>query len=448
MKITVLGAAGDVTGSGYLVETASARVLVDYGLFQGAEKNDALNAAPPPFDASKLDAVILTHAHLDHSGRLPLLTKAGYTGPIYATAPTRELTGILFKDCANIQAEEVNPLFTLVEAAKTFLQFQDLEFWEAKSIAPGIHVRLRDSGHIIGSASVEMAVEEDGRVKRVVFSGDIGPKGAPILRDPSPPTKADLVILESTYGDIDHPPQEDTAAQFAKVLKRAEAEGHRVLTPAFAVGRAQTLLYHIAQLYSSGELKDLPVYLDSPMGAAATDLYASHPELFDAETRELFKAGKRPLDFPKLRTVMSGDESRALNVEKGPMVIIAGSGMCNAGRIVSHLREHLNKPETQVVFTGFQANGTLGREIADGRSPVKVKGQAVEVKAQRHMLRGFSAHAGQSDLVAWARDASEDGPRFALTHGEDGPRATLKGLLESELKVDVGLPSRGDVLEV
>jgi metallo-beta-lactamase family protein len=190
------------------------------------------------------------------------------------------------------------------------------------------------------------------------------------------------------------------------------------------------------------------VYFDSPMGAAATELYASHPELFDAETRELFKAGKRPLDFPKLRTVMSGEESRALNAEKGPMVIIAGSGMCNAGRIVSHLRQHLDKPETQVVFTGFQAHGTLGRNIADGRSPVQVKGQPVEVKARRHMLRGFSAHAGQTDLVAWAREVAEDRPRFVLTHGEDVPRATLKGRLESELNVDVGLPTRGDVLEV
>jgi metallo-beta-lactamase family protein len=448
MRLSFYGAAGEVTGSCYLVETDRARVLVDFGMHQGSIEAERRNRRFPPIDPEHLHAVVLTHAHLDHCGRLPLLPLHGYRGRIHCTPATAHLTDLILEDAANIQesdAERVNrrrarqdrdpvtALYTRADVEPVRHLLSTTEYDQPVEIAPGISVRFVDAGHILGSASVEMKVREAGQERTIAFSGDIGERGTPLLKDPTPIEHADIVLLESTYGDRDHRGREASVAELLDVFRTSIASGGKVLIPAFAIGRTQTLIYHLGELSRAGKLGPTSVYIDSPMAIETTTLYRKHRECFDEETWALINAGQTPLSFPNLHYARTGQESARLNDADGGVVVIAASGMCTGGRILHHLRHSLWKPETHVVFVGFQAEGTLGRRLVDGAKLVRVMGEPIAVKAQVHTVNGFSAHAGQSGLVAWAQAVNTPKPRVFLTHGETPARDALSRVLAQTL---------------
>ncbi|HEX5136250.1 MAG TPA: MBL fold metallo-hydrolase [Planctomycetota bacterium] len=458
MRITVCGAAGEVTGSSYLVETDRTRVLVDIGMFQGRRATDGKNRDLGPIDPGTLHAVVLTHAHLDHTGRLPLLVAKGFRGPVFATPATREFGALILADSADIQEGDakrlsmearragrrpVEPLYTRADVERAGPLVRHIAYEQRTEVADGVAVRLFEAGHILGSASIEMHAAG----KRVVFSGDLGPKGAPFLRDPAAPPRADLLFLESTYGDRDHRSLDATVAELHGILERALREKCVVLIPSFAIGRAQQVLYHIAELVRGGRLPQFPIYLDSPMAIEATRLYGKHQDLFDAEARALARRGRFREDLEGLRYCSTPDESRALNDVEGPAVIIAGSGMCNGGRILHHLKHHLWREETAVVFVGYQGEGTIGHALVKGARQVSIFGNRIRVAARVFTLGGFSAHAGRTELLRWAEAAIGAGTHVVLTHGEDGPRASLAGAIRERFKVEPRLPLRGEVIE-
>ena len=460
MKIRILGAAGgEVTGSAYLVETDRARVLVDCGLFQGGKKADELNV--PPVDANeRLNAVLLTHAHLDHTGRLPLLTRAGYQGQILATPATNELTALILRDSAKLQVSEaeranrkrkagkpeVLPLYTPEHAEVTIQQLAPVPYQQPVEVAPGIRATWAEAGHMLGSASIQLEIQDDGKPKRVVFSGDLGPKGAPILRDFEPFHRADMVFLESTYGNRDHRPFEETVKEFIGIVQEAVQNGGKIFVPTFAVGRAQLLTLLLAWIFRNNKVRPFPVFLDSPMAIEASRIYQHHPELFDDEMNAFLKQGALSHDLRTLKLSITADDSKKINDEPGPFVVLAGAGMCNAGRIMHHLRHNLSKPETHVVIVGYQAGGTLGRMLVDGRKEVAMFGEKIEVKAQVHTLGGFSAHAGQKDLLAWFEAIAPSKPKVVLTHGEDEPRGALAKLIQSRFGLRSTSPKLQDVI--
>jgi metallo-beta-lactamase family protein len=438
-------------------------VLVDFGLHQGEKEADEHNRMPQALDPRRLHAVVLTHAHLDHCGRLPMLVNAGYAGEIHTTPATIELVDILLRDTASLMEQDarranrragedvvgpVKPLYGLDEVEATMRMFRGLSYTGPRSIAPGITIRLFDAGHILGSASVEMTVEERGRTKVVVFSGDIGPRGLPLLHDPTLLKRADVAILESTYGDRDHRSREDTVREFEGILAEARQTSGKVLIPAFAVGRTQDIIYEMVKLHCSGRFKNASVYVDSPMATDVTGVYRAHSDLWDAEARKLQSQGCSPLNFPGLRFTQTVEDSKKLNDLGNGTVVIAGSGMCTGGRIVHHLRNGLWREETHVVVVGFQAYGTLGRRLVDGQKNVRIYGDEILVKARIHTLGGFSAHAGQSGLMEWAKAFTPPPARLILTHGEPRARDALHGKIKKELGVDAERPLLGDTIEL
>jgi len=463
MKITILGAAGgEVTGSAYLVETRQARVLVDCGLFQG-HHTEALNRPPLGADAAPLDAVVLTHAHLDHTGRLPLLGQAGFRGSILATPATIDMTGLILRDAAKIQAQDaerhnrarlragdapVQPLYSVEDVERILRQLRPAPYHEAFTVAPGLQGRMVEAGHMLGSASLELSTEEAGRRQTAVFSGDLGPKGAPILRDAEPFARADLVFLESTYGDRDHQPFADTVHEFIALLQQAVAQKSKVLVPTFAVGRAQLLTALLAWIFRNRRVEPFPVFLDSPMAIEASHIYERHPELFDEEMVAFLKERPIAKDLATMKLTATPAESRQINGCPGPCLIMAGAGMCNAGRILHHLRHNLWNPEAQVVIAGYQGNGTLGRLLVDGAKQVSIFGEPIAVRARIHTLGGFSAHAGQTDLAAWFAPLAASRPRILLTHGENPQRAALAKLLTAAHGLTPLLPALGDTVEL
>jgi len=477
IQVSFYGAAGEVTGSCYLITTPHARILLDFGIHQGDPQAYTRNHTMPPIDPATLDAVVLTHGHLDHCGRLPLLRKHGYEGPIYSTPASCAITGLILRDSASIQqadAEDdnrrlaaqgrplVEPLYTIEESEQILAQLKPLPYGRRQNIARGISVQFFDAGHIIGSSSVLVTIDADapsGQPERnLIFSGDIGVRNAPILRDPVPPTTAstagpDLVVLESTYGDRDHRPFGPTIEELAGIIQTAHRENGKILIPAFAIGRTQDLIYHISQLIRDQRIRPTDVFIDSPMATAATRIYEAHPNIYDSETTNLIRTGLEPLDFPGLKFTRSRQESQALNDLKGGRIIIAGSGMCTGGRIVHHLRHSLSRPTTHIVFVGFQGRGTLGRALVDGAKLVHIFGQEIEVQAKIHTLGGFSAHSGQSGLLSWAKAAvstAQQGkpPRLVLTHGEDEPRRVLADRLRTTIGLTAELPQWGDLIKV
>jgi metallo-beta-lactamase family protein len=414
MKITILGAGGgEVTGSCYFVETQQAKVLVDCGLFQGTEGAGRLNCPPLGASSAQLDAVVLTHAHLDHVGRLPLLAQTGFTGPIFATSATIEMTGLILRDAAKIQSQDaerqnrrhqragektVEPLYTLAEAETILRQLKPVPYDEPVPIAPGIRACFAEAGHMLGSTSIKLFIDEAGTQRKVVFSGDLGPKGAPILRDFETFSQADVVFLESTYGDRDHRPFADTVQQFIEIVKQSVEQKGKMLVPTFAVGRAQLLSLLLASIFRQKIVAPFTVFLDSPMAIEASRIYARHPELYDEGMVAYLKEGSLARDLATLKLSATADDSIAINNCPGPCLVMAGAGMCTAGRILHHLRHNLWSPQTHVLIVGYQARGSLGRMLVDGAKKVTIFGETIAVKAQIHTLGGFSAHAGQTDL--------------------------------------------------
>jgi len=443
MQLEFYGAAGEVTGSCHVLVVGGRRLLLDCGLIQGGEAPRERNRAPFPFDASQLDAVVLSHAHIDHCGRLPLLWKRGFRGPVYANPACRDLARILLADSATMQQRDaerenrrrrrdgggrpVEPLYTLDDALGVLQQFRTVRYGEPTELLPGVELTFRDAGHILGSASVWLGLREGEVERRIVFSGDVGQYDTPILRDPEPGPAADLVIMESTYGDRLHRERAATLEEFGAILREARRDGGNVLIPAFAVGRSQEILYELATHFDAWQLGDWQVFLDSPMAIEASAVYWKHGELFDEEAQQ-WRARLRSLPMlPNLRLCRTAEESMAINRIAHGAIVIAGSGMCTGGRIVHHLKHNLGRPECDVVFGGFQAQGTLGRAIVDRRDFVRIHGSPVKVEARVHTLGGFSAHGDRHDLLRWY-GAIPGRPPVWLVHGET---AAAQGLCEA-----------------
>ena len=457
-RLTFHGAAGEVTGSCYLLETPAQRVLIECGLVQGTRKDEARNARRFPFDPAGLDAVLLTHAHIDHSGRLPKLVKDGFRGPVHATRGTCDLLGILLPDSGHIHEQDarhasrkrlrqgrapLEPLYTVDDAHRALDHRAacPLDTWV--EVGEGLRARFHRAGHILGSASLELEVTAGGARRTIVVSGDVGRERMPLLRPPAAPEAADLLLLESTYGDREHRSHEGTLDEFARLLDAAAREGANVIVPVFAVGRAQEVLHHLARFEHEGRLQPRPVFLDSPMAISVTELYDRHTDSLAPELLAELEAGlpPTPRSFKVCRTP---EQSMALNEKRG-IVILAASGMCDAGRVVHHLKHNLWRPEAHVVIVGFQARGTTGRALVDGARKVRILGETVVVRAQVHTVGGFSAHADREELARWAGPMLRGGARLALVHGERERRAALRARLRSETRHPIWTPERGAV---
>ncbi|WP_018994781.1 MBL fold metallo-hydrolase RNA specificity domain-containing protein [Thioalkalivibrio sp. ALJ2] len=462
-QLTFQGATGEVTGSRYLLETDDARILLECGMHQGNSEADEANRASLVELAETLDAVVLSHGHLDHSGLLPKLVRDGYRGPIYCTPGTEELLEIMLEDAAFVMSKDIEwenkwrrradkpllePVYDIDDVATTLGLCEAVPYGQARKIAGGIGLTFRDAGHILGSAIVDLIVPSGGRDRHLVFSGDLGNADAVLMHDPARPEHADHVLLESTYGDRDHRPMEETVEEFAQVLAEADKSGGNVLIPAFAVGRTQEILYHLSMLHHAGRLPQQKVFLDSPMAIKVTELYARLRRTLDPEDMDrLHQAanGDPAAYLPGLQVCRSVEESMAINRITGGAIIIAGSGMCNGGRIRHHMKYNLWRREAHLVIVGFQATGTLGRRLVDGAERVKLLGDEVAVNAKVHTLGGFSAHAGRSQLIDWAR-AFQDQPVFHLVHGEPEAREALATGLRDELGAEAHAPAFGETI--
>lgn len=460
--ITPFGAAGEVTGSCYLLDTGATRMLLECGLFQGGRDADARNAAPWPFELNAIESVVLSHAHLDHSGLVPRLVKDGYTGPVYATSASCQLLKIMWQDAAHLNERDVEwenkwrrragkklrePLYNMDDAQAALALLEPIDYDTEFVASEGISVRFHDAGHILGSAIVALDIEHEKGHTRLVFSGDLGNSDTVLLRVPTPIKDADILLLESTYGDRNHRTLAETRDELGDVLATAHADGGNVLIPAFAIGRTQELIYTLGLLEREGRLPQAQVFLDSPMAIAATHTYERNSDLFNVHDRDQLDGESLAKWLPALRYSESTEESLAINRINGGAVIIAGSGMCTGGRIRHHLKYNLWRREAHLVFCGFQAARTLGRTLIDGAKRVKLLGNEIAVKASVHTLGGFSAHAGQDELVQWA-SAFRPRPRVWLVHGEVEARDALATRLGTELKLKVQSAIQGKPIKL
>jgi metallo-beta-lactamase family protein len=428
MQLEFFGAAGEVTGSCHILRVAGRALLLDCGMIQGGPDAPARNRLPFPFDATAIDAVVLSHAHIDHCGRLPLLVKRGYRGPIYTNKACADLVPILLRDSASLAmrdaqrnedrgGERIEPLYDLEDVEIALRQLVPIPYDTQRELLPGVVVRVRDAGHILGSSSVELWASEGGERRKLVFSGDLGQYDTPILQDPYKFESADLVLMESTYGNRLHRGREDTERELGGILAEAERDGGNVIVPAFAIGRSQELLYLLAKHYAEWRLSRWKIFLDSPMAIAASRVYWNNPDRHDEETTRLRESFRGMPPLPNLVLSESSEDSRAINHVRSGALIIAGSGMANGGRVLHHLKHNLDRPECHVVIVGFQAPGTLGRQLVDRQPEVRIHGQRVRVAAQVHTLGGLSAHGDQDDLLRWY-DSFAGRPPVYLVHGE------------------------------
>ncbi|HWR23956.1 MAG TPA: MBL fold metallo-hydrolase [Feifaniaceae bacterium] len=467
MKLAFFGAARAVTGSCHLLSWEGGKLLVDCGMRQGEDAKGVYGEDTFPFDPKEISAVVLTHAHIDHSGLLPLLVKRGFSGPIVCTEATAQLCTIMLPDSAHIQMQEaewqtrknmragkpaVEPLYDIEDAENALKLYRGISYDEAVQLFPGVKVRLKNIGHLLGSAAVEVWVTEGGKTNKVVFSGDVGRGDRPILEDPETIGAADFVVMEGTYGDREHEvsTEEDKEAELVEAFRSALARGGNIVIPSFAVGRTQELLYYIKRILLKGRLPALehvPVYIDSPLGIDATKIYERCAEgYYDEEAREMAKTGS-PFDFPTLRVAQTAEESKLINDDKASKIIISSSGMADAGRIRHHLKHNLYRADSTVLFVGYQAVGTLGRTLVDGAKKVKLFGEEVRVNASIVQIEGFSGHAGKSELVAWVNAFSPKPRQVFLVHGEEETLLAFQGVLQVQGHAAL-VPSLGEWYEL
>jgi len=457
MKITFLGADHEVTGSCHYLNVCGKNVLIDCGMEQGSDKFDNQEI---PVNAAEIDYVLLTHAHIDHSGLLPLLYVKGFRGKIYTTYATVDLCNILLKDSAHIQMFEAEwknrkakranekefvPLYDLKAAEETIKLFVGCNYEDKIQLSEGLEISFTDVGHLLGSASIEVWVKEENIQKKIVFSGDIGNINKPLIKDPKFITEADYVIMESTYGDRSHGGSPDYVAELVKIFKRTFERGGNVVIPSFAVGRTQELLYFIRKIKQDKLLSnDFDVYIDSPLAIEATKIYSKNAAgCFDEEAMELVKKGIDPISFPGLKVAVDSDESKAINFVKTPKVIISASGMCDAGRIKHHLKHNLWRPESTVLFVGYQANGSLGRRLVEGAKEVKLFGEPIQVKAEIAELHGFSGHADKGELLQWINAFEKKPEKVFVVHGEDTVCEAFTACLRDEYGLEAVAPFTG-----
>ncbi len=462
IDIQILGAAGEVTGSCHLVTAGDHRILLDCGLIQGRAQDEARNKAPFPFDPRSIDAVVLSHAHIDHSGRIPMLVKAGFTGPVYTHRASRDLCKIMLKDAAFLNEKEiewenrkrqrkglkpVEALYTIADAQAAMTRFRGLVYGKKTRILPNVTLRLSDAGHILGSSIIELWLEDAGQVRKLVFSGDIGRPGMPILQDPTFIREADLVVMESTYGDRRHRSWSDTLREIESVVEETAGSKGNILIPAFAVGRTQEILYMLARHYTQWQLQRWRVFLDSPLAIEATRVFTRHSDLFDQDMMDLWKQNRAQAILPNLHLSRTSNQSMALNRIHGGVIIIAGSGMCSGGRIKQHLKHNIWRRECHVIISGFQARGTLGRALVDGAKYIRLWGETVRVAATIHTVGGLSAHADQLGLQNWYQ-GFEKRPPVILVHGENTALEHLQNALTTGLDARASIASPGQKFDL
>lgn len=467
LSVSFHGAARSTTGSRHLVNVDGARVLLDCGLYQGRRKNTYERNLNFGFDVAGVDAVILSHAHIDHSGNLPNLVKQGFDGPIHSTAATADLCGFLLRDSAYIQEKDarwlnrrrskrrkanknrnagddvVEPLYTSDDAERCLTQFQSVDYHRPLRVFPGLEASFIDAGHILGSASPILDVRVGEDAKRLAFSGDLGRAGLPMLRDPEIPQNVDWLIMEGTYGARDHDPIGDAKEELRSAVERVAGRGGKIIVPSFSVERTQEIVYYLNELYNEGALLPIPIYVDSPLAVNVTEVFRKHPECFDKKTHELLLHDPDPLGFERLKYVRDVQESKDLNNSTFPCMVISASGMCEAGRILHHLRNSIEDSRNCIVFVGYQAQGTLGRKIVERKREVNIFGEPHTVRAEVVTLNTFSGHADRRDLFEYARSVRDASPalkRVYLVHGEQTGLETLAARLREELSLDVVIP--------
>ncbi|WP_069650859.1 MBL fold metallo-hydrolase RNA specificity domain-containing protein [Caloranaerobacter ferrireducens] len=466
MKIHFYGAAEVVTGSNHLITTDKHKILIDCGMFQGSEELEKLNFKDFEYNPSEIDFVLLSHAHIDHSGRIPKLVKEGFKGKIICTKATYDLCKIMLLDSGHIQESDtkwlnkkrlragkapIEPLYTVEDANISLNYFEPILYDQKINLSENIQVRFRDAGHLLGSSIIELWITEKNKTVKIVYSGDLGMKNKPILRDPELIEEADYLIIESTYGDRLHESVTERANKLIEIINRTTSRGGTVIIPSFAVGRTQELIYELNNYYENLDIietyKKIPIYVDSPMAVSATQVFKENPYCFDDEAKELILSGDNPFEFENLHFVNDQKESMRLNEYNYPKVIISASGMCTAGRIRHHLKHNLWKKENSVIFVGYQAEGTLGRMLKDGIKKVKILGEEIKVLAEIYSIEGFSGHADQKGLMDWLKGFKKFPEKIFVVHGEEQSANALAELIKKTYKVDTVVPNIGYIYE-
>lgn len=451
MKLEFHGAAGGVTGSHMVLDTEDFRIGIDAGLFQGSEADQ--NRSGFGHEPGSIKALLLTHAHIDHSGRIPLLIKEGFSGQVHSTPATKDLCEIMLKDSAHLMEEAADhdnrnrdqgnsqwrpPIYTKNDVVQALRQFRPIGYSKAHDIG-GLSFKFKDAGHILGSAMIELSLGN----KKLVFSGDLGRPGAPFLRDPEKVDEADWLVLESTYGDKDHEDIADRGKRLLEIVLETLERGGNVIIPAFAIGRTQEILYELNPYAEMGKLKGVKCFVDSPMAVSATEIYSRHPECFDEDTLSLLKRGDSPLEFPGMQYARSRDESKAINDLREPHIIISASGMCTGGRILHHLVQNIERKNCTLLFVGYQANGTIGRRLLDGVKSIKIMEKQLEVRAKIESLDAFSAHAGRNEILDWLRAFKKFPGQIFLNHGESSATHSIAEAIRNEFDSNVIIPEVG-----
>jgi len=470
MKISFLGAAKIVTGSNFLIETKNTKFLIDCGMFQGSKSINRMNYEPFSFNPGEIDFMVLSHAHIDHSGRIPKLTKKGFKGNIYTTKATTDLCSIMLPDSGYIQEMENKwdnrkrrrsggklrePLYTVKEAEESLKYFKPVLYNQKIKLSEEVTLRFRDAGHILGSSIIELWIkEEEGKETKLVFSGDLGRRDRPILRDPSIIDEADYLIVESTYGNKLHHPSEDDAKELISIINATAKRGGNVVIPSFAIERAQDIIYELNKYYTEyvksedQDFLSVPVYVDSPLTVSATEIFLRNPDCFDEDTLKLINIGNNPLDFRNLKFTRTVEESKQINFSKESKVIISASGMCTAGRIKHHLKHNLWRKESSIVFVGYQAKGTLGRRIKEGEKVVKIFGEEIQVNAEIHSLEGFSGHADKEGILQWIKSFKSKPQKIFVVHGEEEATEEISRKIKEELNIVTYIPELGESLSI